>query len=522
MKSLSTFIFLLLVSFVYSQDCTIDYSQNTPGIYPEILPDATAGMVYDEDATILFPADDNGVNYTSFQIISVELPLGLNWKCSNEANDCMYTIQEDAYACIQIYGTPAESGQINVKVKAMGELEGGATQSYMVISSLIVEASSSSTPSFVISPSYGCETAVVDFTLNNPLAYTNVPNQTTGIKHSWDFGNGQNSNSETPPAQTYNGVGAYTVTHTQVIDTTGFRLTGVTINNVGCTDIIGYGNPDIYIQVLDNSGAIVHSTMSAPNDASLPQNYTLSIMLNNPPYSIRVMDDDSDNWLGGGDGDDNCIDGNENSAVTALALPDVNEMGTTTLVGNNQSLNFLYVIEKDTSHYTTTSVVNVYANPAQPIIEMEGTMEEVISLNTQDLGLVYHWSLDGDRLYEVRGAEVDELLGGIYEVTGVNEHGCYSTSEGVTIGTSGVEDFALVDFNIYPNPTSNIVNVDFSEVIEQAEIRITDLTGKIVKMETVYNQDSAVVNVSSLASGFYAVSLIKNGQKLATSKLIVE
>ncbi len=109
MKTLTTVFLILLSTLSYAQ-CTIDYSPTIPGTYPAVLPDGMVGTPYDEDLTILFPADSVGANYISFQINSVELPLGLTWECNNVVNNCEYNPQQDPFACIRIYGTPAESG----------------------------------------------------------------------------------------------------------------------------------------------------------------------------------------------------------------------------------------------------------------------------------------------------------------------------------------------------------------------------------------------------------------------------
>ena len=74
--------------------CTIDYSYNPVaanfGLSPDTLPDAVQGYVYNQDLTFVLPLDtsDGGltVTFTDFHIVSINLPLGLTWQCSNYVN----------------------------------------------------------------------------------------------------------------------------------------------------------------------------------------------------------------------------------------------------------------------------------------------------------------------------------------------------------------------------------------------------------------------------------------------------
>ena len=520
MKSIFTLIVALLATYSFAQTCTIDYSQNTPGLYPGTMPAATIGSSYDEEVTVLFPMSEAGVNYTSFKIVSTELPLGLTWKCSNESNGCVYTVQQDPFACLTISGTPAEYGSFEMKINAIATASNGATSAYTLTADLIVGEATTTNSLFTFSPNFGCENAQVNFALTNPVNYTPIPGQTTGITYNWDFGNGFASAQATPPAQTYNTVGEYEVSLTQFVDTIGFRLKNVVINTVGCDDALTYGNPDIYIHILDADNVIVHSTEASPNDANLPQTYNLNVLLNNPPYSIRVMDDDSDNlW---GTDDDNCINSSENGNTTALVLPSVNSYGSTMQIGNNQSLNFTYTIEKDVSETVITETVSVYENPATPLITMNGTPEEVYSLLTEDLGHVYHWFFNDERMYEFNGTEALTPNNGDYAVMAVSEHGCYSTSDVFEVtGNASIDEVKANGFKLYPNPTTDALNIEFMDAVT-GELMIYDLSGRVVFTQNINGVNNLQVDVNSLSKGVYTISTIQNDGAISTNKLIVQ
>ncbi|WP_299206343.1 T9SS type A sorting domain-containing protein [Brumimicrobium sp.] len=518
MKALSSLALLMLATFSYAQVCTIDYSQNNPGVYPSVSPNGIKGTTFSQEFTVLFPTADAGVNYSSFQITSVELPMGLTWECSNESTSCVYLPQQDPFACLLISGTPAESGQFEVKINSNAVLANNVETVHTVQFDLEIELSSSSNGVFSISPAMGCETVDVDFTIDNPINYTPIAGQTTGVDYQWSFGNGNSSSFETPVTQTYNGAGTYQVALTQIFDTIGFRLKNVVINNVGCDDAIGYGNPDIYIHVIDADNTVVYSTEPSPNSADLPQNYNMDVLLNNPPYQIRVMDDDSDNaW---GTTDDNCINGDENTATTAISLPAETNLGSTTQIGNNGSLNFSYTIEKDTFHIVSYESVTVYSNPAQPNIIVD--LNDPLTLSTTDLGHVYHWNMNNTVVPSLRGTEVNPFETGTYSVTAVNEHGCYSTSTDEILDFTHLEELTEIRFNIYPNPANHVVNIDFAETLNLGKVMVTDLSGRTLIQQSIVGQSSLNVDVSALANGVYTISIINESGNLTTKKLIVQ
>jgi len=73
---------------------------------------------------------------------------------------------------------------------------------------------------------------------------------------------------------------------------------------------------------------------------------------------------------------------------------------------------------------------------------------------------------------------------------------------------------------IYPNPATGIINLQLNNAVDAAVITITDVLGKTVLTDTV-NGTQAALNIASLKSGVYFVTL-KAGGKQLTNKLIVK
>jgi len=92
--------------------------------------------------------------------------------------------------------------------------------------------------------------------------------------------------------------------------------------------------------------------------------------------------------------------------------------------------------------------------------------------------------------------------------------------------TQPIEEEVGLNFDVYPNPASDIVNVKISGTVDVSDITIYDVTGKLVKQIKVANENSSYsttsqIGISSFQSGVYFVRLISK-DKAITKKLIVE
>ena len=98
-------LFFLVILSSYSQ-CIVDSSYTAPGIYPDPLPNGYVGQPYSQDITFIMPLDTMGALIQNFEIVSIGLPVGLNWVCNNAVNNCNYNPQMNQYGCINVSGIP--------------------------------------------------------------------------------------------------------------------------------------------------------------------------------------------------------------------------------------------------------------------------------------------------------------------------------------------------------------------------------------------------------------------------------
>jgi hypothetical protein len=80
----------------------------------------------------------------------------------------------------------------------------------------------------------------------------------------------------------------------------------------------------------------------------------------------------------------------------------------------------------------------------------------------------------------------------------------------------------LASFNIYPNPTNSIVNVEvkaFNQ--ENVDVQLFDMMGRKIQ-EQFSVVDRTSFNVNHLSEGIYFINVVQNGVSIATSKVIVQ
>lgn len=82
----------------------------------------------------------------------------------------------------------------------------------------------------------------------------------------------------------------------------------------------------------------------------------------------------------------------------------------------------------------------------------------------------------------------------------------------------------LVQLESYPNPASESVTFkcSFSFQPKNAEIKIYNMMGAVVKQYTLAGEDKAVLSVADINEGVYYYSVFADGKALAGSKLIVK
>jgi hypothetical protein len=382
-------------------------------IYLSDASEGVVGLYYDSDLSFRMPKTTTpvaatdpgtppGLDISEITITSVtNLPPGLSW----EANQTVFDPDQETDGCGKICGVPLLPGLYNVNVIVTAQVlivEEVSSFSFPIL----ILPGSSVTDGFTLENGVGCG-SVAPSIINN-IASGGMD----GFEYMWDFGNNQTSTAENPEVPLYNEPGVYPITYQAIVDTFGYLLQEVTVEDVGCGDILG-GAPDLMVDIYNPAGEKIFTSEVVEN-TDPPVTFGINLFLEEGLYELRVIDDDQ----GIDGGDDGC------GSIFFTLESD----GTFTSGALTASLTILHPIDTIQS----TDTVFVYEQPEAP--ELFGVPEasicegEVVTLFTQYDSLT-QWYQDTMPMLNETGALINVSESGVYWVSYTTPEGCSATSD---------------------------------------------------------------------------------------------
>ena len=86
--------------------------------------------------------------------------------------------------------------------------------------------------------------------------------------------------------------------------------------------------------------------------------------------------------------------------------------------------------------------------------------------------------------------------------------------------TLGFKNNTKLNYKVYPNPSSGILNIDFDDEINEVKITIFNALGQVIKSE-IPSKSSQTLNLSELVNGIYFVEIKQNNSK-QINKIIIK
>jgi hypothetical protein len=129
---------------------------------------------------------------------------------------------------------------------------------------------------------------------------------------------------------------------------------------------------------------------------------------------------------------------------------------------------------------------------------------------------VYFHKIDGQNEFLVLNPQLVEIINGPLAKTKM-----IKGKEVIEKETVNENSLTNDNFQLYPNPTSTLLNIDFNEdIINNLNLTIYAMDGRRVESKLLKEKNN-LLDISNLASGVYLV-LIKNGTKSYFKKLIIK
>ena len=75
----------------------------------------------------------------------------------------------------------------------------------------------------------------------------------------------------------------------------------------------------------------------------------------------------------------------------------------------------------------------------------------------------------------------------------------------------GISENKLLSFEMYPNPVSDVLNIQLPSGTDKAEVSVFDYTGRLVSSKTISSNDTAI-DVQKISKGIYMIRVAANNK----------
>jgi hypothetical protein len=165
------------------------------------------------------------------------------------------------------------------------------------------------------------------------------------------------------------------------------------------------------------------------------------------------------------------------------------------------------VFTKPSAAVTVTGSLNICNGDSVKLSVAEGT------------GYTYQWEKYGNDILNAVSHDLMVKKKGNYRVEVTNANGCSRLSAAVAVTANCRYDAETrigseSTLSVYPNPSSTLFNIDLiaTDENEDAELIISDLTGRVVLKNTIKSNAASFKFGEGLPAGIYNASLIKNNE----------
>lgn len=91
----------------------------------------------------------------------------------------------------------------------------------------------------------------------------------------------------------------------------------------------------------------------------------------------------------------------------------------------------------------------------------------------------------------------------------ITENGCTDTSECVNVTQVGLPEVNTdLKLNVFPNPSTGLYNIQFSETLKNVELQVFDLTGKVIQSKKLNSIANTTLEISGKPEGLYLLKVI--------------
>tara|TARA_B100000809_G_scaffold138830_1_gene136450 strand:+ start:177 stop:1376 length:1200 start_codon:yes stop_codon:yes gene_type:complete len=174
-----------------------------------------------------------------------------------------------------------------------------------------------------------------------------------------------------------------------------------------------------------------------------------------------------------------------------------------------------YTTDNNTATYTLTNAVG-----CDSVVTLDLTINavDIATANSNDTitsnatGATFQW-LDCDNAFAIISGEISQdfvaTSNGNFAVE-VTQNSCKDTSICVNITTVDINSIEKKIVSIYPNPTKELINVNFGNIQGSVNYTLTSIEGRIIEQKQNVTDKSISIDLSKESLGVYLLKVNKN------------
>jgi hypothetical protein len=141
--------------------------------------------------------------------------------------------------------------------------------------------------------------------------------------------------------------------------------------------------------------------------------------------------------------------------------------------------------------------------------------------------ITYMWDFGDGNSATTRNAVHTYAAGGTYTVTLTIANACDTLKQTFTVAIAGVgigDDLLSRSINLFPNPTTDMINININGLNEDVEVTVADATGRILFKDVITRFEQANTtryDLSDEAKGVYTL-MFKMGDRRLTRRVVLK
>ena len=153
--------------------------------------------------------------------------------------------------------------------------------------------------------------------------------------------------------------------------------------------------------------------------------------------------------------------------------------------------------------------------------EVEGGSNGSINMIVTGGTFPYQFAWTGPNDFTSTEPVLDNISAGTYVLTVTDANGCTETIEVIVNNVTGIAELAVVDFDVYPNPTNGAFWINGTGLNGKTVVELLDASGRLInRFECTLNGQPVQFELSGVETGFYHV-ILRNSQQQGAKRLLI-